>query len=72
MFYNMMNLPLAVSGLQPPPEKSGDRSSDISSPLNCHSVELLSSPRDTEALKSTEPVSEADNLASPTQMSETT
>ncbi|XP_077088233.1 sterile alpha motif domain-containing protein 7 [Siphateles boraxobius] len=71
MFYNMMNLPLPVSGLQPPPEKSGDRSSDISSPLNCNSVELLSSPRDTEALKSTEPVSEADN-PSPTQMSETT
>uniref|UniRef100_A0A8C1PEF0 Sterile alpha motif domain containing 7 n=1 Tax=Cyprinus carpio TaxID=7962 RepID=A0A8C1PEF0_CYPCA len=71
MFYNMMNLPLPVSGLQPPPEKSGDRSSDISSPLNCNSVELLSSPRDTEALKSMEPVSEADN-PSPTQMSETT
>ncbi|XP_016365456.1 sterile alpha motif domain-containing protein 11-like [Sinocyclocheilus rhinocerous] len=71
MFYNMMNLPLPVSGLQPPPEKSGDRSSDINSPLNCNSVELLSSPRDTEALKSTEPVSEADN-PSPTQMSETT
>ncbi|XDV27700.1 hypothetical protein PO909_031195 [Leuciscus waleckii] len=60
MFYNMMNLPLPVSGLQPPPEKSGDRSSDISSPLNCNSVELLSKP-----------VSEADN-PSPTQMSETT
>uniref|UniRef100_A0A671K4G6 Sterile alpha motif domain containing 7 n=1 Tax=Sinocyclocheilus anshuiensis TaxID=1608454 RepID=A0A671K4G6_9TELE len=71
MFYSMMNLPLPVSGLQPPPEKSGDRSSDISSPVNCNSVELLSSPRDTEALKSTEPVSEADN-PSPSQMSETT
>ncbi|XP_052405568.1 sterile alpha motif domain-containing protein 7-like isoform X1 [Carassius gibelio] len=70
MFYNMMNLPLPVSGLQPPPEKSVDRSSDISSPLNCNSVELLSSPRDTEALKSTEPVSEADH-PSPSQMSET-
>ncbi len=71
VFYNMMNLPLPVSGLQPPPEKNGDRSSDISSPLNCNSVELLNSPRDTEALKSTEPVSEADN-PSPSQMSETT
>lgn len=71
MFYNMMNLPLPVSGLQPPPEKSVDRSSDISSPLNCNSVEMLSSPRDTDALKAAEPVSEADNL-SPSQMSETT
>lgn len=71
MFYNMMNLPLAVSGLQPPPEKSGDRSSDISSPLICNSVEMLGSPRDTDALKSTDPVTEADN-PSPTQMSDTT
>lgn len=67
MFYNMMNL----SGLQPPAEKSGDRSSDISSPLICNSVEMLSSPRDTEALKSADPVTEADN-PSPTQMSDTT
>ncbi|XP_056599884.1 sterile alpha motif domain-containing protein 7 [Triplophysa dalaica] len=71
MFYNMMNLPLAVSGLQPPAEKSGDRSSDISSPLICNSVEMLGSPRDTDALKSTDPVTEADN-PSPTQMSDTT
>ncbi|XP_051555041.1 sterile alpha motif domain-containing protein 7-like [Myxocyprinus asiaticus] len=71
MYYNMMNLPLPVSGLQLAPEKGGDRSSDISSPLNCNNVEMLGSPRDTEALKSTEPVTEADN-PSPTQMSETT
>nr|XP_055057629.1 sterile alpha motif domain-containing protein 7 [Misgurnus anguillicaudatus]XP_055057630.1 sterile alpha motif domain-containing protein 7 [Misgurnus anguillicaudatus] len=72
MFYNMMNLPLPVpvSGLQPPPEKNGDRSSDISSPLICNSVEMLGSPRDTDALKSTEPGTETDNL-SPIQMSET-
>ncbi|XP_051989790.1 sterile alpha motif domain-containing protein 7-like [Xyrauchen texanus] len=69
MFYNMMNLPLPVSGLQPAPEKGGDRSSDISSPLNCNSMEMLGSPRDTEARKSAEPVTEADN-PSPTQMSE--
>ncbi|TRY81969.1 hypothetical protein DNTS_030978 [Danionella cerebrum] len=71
MFYSMMNLPLPVSGLQPAAEKSVDRSSDVSSPLHCNSVDLLNSPRDTEALKAAEPGSEADN-PSPGQMSETT
>ncbi|KAG5847315.1 hypothetical protein ANANG_G00124710 [Anguilla anguilla] len=52
MFY-VMNLPLASAALQANPEKAGDRSSEVSSPLNCNSVEMLGSPcvRDTESTK---------------------
>ncbi|KAJ8357064.1 hypothetical protein SKAU_G00198580 [Synaphobranchus kaupii] len=52
MFY-VMNLPLTSAALQANPEKAGDRSSEVSSPLNCNSVEMLGSPctRDTESTK---------------------
>ncbi|XP_015457081.3 sterile alpha motif domain-containing protein 7 isoform X1 [Astyanax mexicanus] len=64
----MLNLPLAPT-LQPPTEKAVDRSSDISSPLNCHSVELLGSPRDSEGLKPSEPGAEPESQ-SPIAMNE--
>ncbi|XP_061098962.1 sterile alpha motif domain-containing protein 7 isoform X2 [Conger conger] len=52
MFY-MMNLPLASAALQANPEKAGDRTSEVSSPFNCNSMEILVSPctRDTESTK---------------------
>ncbi|XP_076151881.1 sterile alpha motif domain-containing protein 7 [Alosa pseudoharengus] len=64
----MMNMPLAAPALHSAAEKvGGDRSSEISSPLNCNSVELLGSPcaRDTETLKPSEPLSETENPPSP-------
>ncbi|XP_028834302.1 sterile alpha motif domain-containing protein 7 isoform X2 [Denticeps clupeoides] len=65
MFY-MMNMHLSASAAQPPSEKAGDRSSEVSSPLN--SVELLGSPctRDAEGLKPAEPTLEAENPPTPT------
>ncbi|XP_030631647.1 sterile alpha motif domain-containing protein 7 [Chanos chanos] len=69
----MMNLPpLAAPTLQPAQEKSVDRSSEISSPLNCNSVELLGSPctRDTEVMKGADVSAETDN-PSPTAINET-
>ncbi|XP_066536287.1 sterile alpha motif domain-containing protein 7 [Hoplias malabaricus] len=47
----LLNMPLAP-GLQG--EKSADRSSEVESPLHCHSVELLNSPREADGQKSTE------------------
>lgn len=70
----MMNLPLANQALHPTTVEKvsgggNDRSSDISSPPNCNSVELVSSPcaRDMETLKTSETVSvsETDTPSSP-------
>ncbi|KAL4635853.1 sterile alpha motif domain-containing protein 7 isoform X1 [Arapaima gigas] len=60
----MMNLHLpATSSLQASSEKAGDRSSEISSPLNCNSVEMLGSPcsRDMESTRPPEPLSGQEN-----------
>ncbi|KAI1882757.1 hypothetical protein AGOR_G00238220 [Albula goreensis] len=59
----MMNLPLTAAALQANPEKAGDRSSEVSSPLNCNSVEMLGSPctRDTESAKPPEQAPIMDN-----------
>ncbi|XP_062337274.1 sterile alpha motif domain-containing protein 7 isoform X2 [Osmerus eperlanus] len=72
MFY-MMNLPLSAAALQATAEKTGDRSSEISSPANCNSVEMMASPctRDTEVLKHTEQLPESENLSPPSANSET-
>ncbi|XP_071765278.1 sterile alpha motif domain-containing protein 7 [Centroberyx gerrardi] len=70
MFY-MMNLPLSTATLQAAPEKPGDRSSEISSPVNCNSEEMLASPRDPDVLKSTEHLHEAENNSPPSASSET-
>ena len=72
MFY-MMNLPLSAAALQATTEKTGDRSSEISSPANCNSVEMMGSPctRDTEVLKPTEQLPESENLSPPSANSET-
>ncbi|XP_018609037.1 sterile alpha motif domain-containing protein 7 isoform X2 [Scleropages formosus] len=64
----MMSLPLpATATLQAPSEKAGDRSSEISSPLNCNSVDMLGSPcsRDTESTKPPEPLSGQENPPPP-------
>ncbi|XP_063076207.1 sterile alpha motif domain-containing protein 7 [Engraulis encrasicolus] len=68
----MMNMPLATPAMHPTAEKpSVDHSSEISSPINCNSMELLGSPcsRDTEALKPSEPGSETENPPSPASKS---
>ncbi|XP_029929525.1 sterile alpha motif domain-containing protein 7 [Myripristis murdjan] len=70
MFY-MMNLPLPSAALQVAPEKPGDRSSEIGSPVNCNSEEMLASPRDPEALKSTEHLHDTENNSPPSASSET-
>lgn len=72
MFY-MMNLPLTAAALQAAPEKTGDRSSEISSPANCNSVEMMGSPctRDNEVLKPTEQLPETENTSPPCVNSET-
>ncbi|XP_056149693.1 sterile alpha motif domain-containing protein 7 [Lampris incognitus] len=70
MFY-MMNLPLPTAALQPTPEKPGDRSSEIGSPVNCNSEDMLGSPRDADLLKSTEHLHETENNSPPSASSET-
>ncbi|XP_072220595.1 sterile alpha motif domain-containing protein 7 [Leuresthes tenuis] len=67
----MMNLPLSSTTLQATPEKPGDRSSDMGSPVICASEDLLASPRDPDALKSTEHINEAENSSPPSASSET-
>ena len=60
MFY-MMNIPLPNPGLQATPEKTGERSSEIGSPVNCNSEETMGSPRDSDVLKSTEHIHDTEN-----------
>uniref|UniRef100_A0A3Q3KZM1 Sterile alpha motif domain containing 7 n=1 Tax=Mastacembelus armatus TaxID=205130 RepID=A0A3Q3KZM1_9TELE len=67
----MMNLPLSTATLQATPEKPGDRSSEIGSPVNCNSDELMASPRDPDVLKSTEHLHETENNSPPSASSET-
>ena len=67
----VMNVPLSSTTLQATPEKPGDRSSDMGSPVNCASEDLLASPRDPDALKSTEHIHEAENSSPPSASSET-
>ncbi|KAM6990553.1 sterile alpha motif domain-containing protein 7 isoform 1-T2 [Tautogolabrus adspersus] len=68
----MMNLPLPNAPLQATPEKPGDRSPELGSPVNCNSEEMVASPRDPDVLKSTENLQETDNNNSlPSASSET-
>ncbi|KAK5860212.1 hypothetical protein PBY51_021705 [Eleginops maclovinus] len=67
----MMNLPLSSSALQATPEKAADRSSEIGSPVNCNSEEMLASPREPEVLKSTDHLHETENNSPPSASSET-
>ena len=69
----MMNLPLATTAtaLQATPEKPGDRSPEIGSPVNCNSEEMMVSPRDSDVLKSTEHLHETENNSPPSASSET-
>ncbi|XP_076004259.1 sterile alpha motif domain-containing protein 7 isoform X2 [Genypterus blacodes] len=67
----MMNLPLSTATMQPAPEKAGDRSSEISSPVNCNSDEMLASPRDADVVKSTELLNDTENNSPPSASSET-
>ncbi|XP_053293195.1 sterile alpha motif domain-containing protein 7 [Pleuronectes platessa] len=67
----MMNLPLPTAPLHATPEKPGDRSSEIGSPVNCNSEEMVASPRDPDVLKSTEHLHETENNSPPCASSET-
>ncbi|XP_058504404.1 sterile alpha motif domain-containing protein 7 [Solea solea] len=67
----MMNLPLATATLHTTPEKPGDRSPEIGSPVNCNSEEMIASPREREVLKSTEQLHETENNSPPSASSET-
>ncbi|KAG8014286.1 Sterile alpha motif domain-containing protein 7 [Nibea albiflora] len=67
----MMNLPLSAATLQSTPEKAGDRSPEIGSPVNCNSEEMMASPRDSDVLKSTEHLHETENNSPPSASSET-
>ncbi|XP_053740191.1 sterile alpha motif domain-containing protein 7 [Synchiropus splendidus] len=66
----MMNLPLAASNLQAAPEKAGEHSPEMGSPINCNS-EIMASPRDAELLKSTEHLQEPETNSPPSVSSET-
>ncbi|CAL1580374.1 unnamed protein product [Knipowitschia caucasica] len=66
----LMNLPLSGTGIQGPPEKPGDRSSDIGSPVNCNSEEMVASPRDPDLLKTSDS-HEPENHSPPSASSET-
>ncbi|CDQ56245.1 unnamed protein product [Oncorhynchus mykiss] len=70
----MMSLPLsAAAALQATSEKAGgDRSSEISSPVYCNSVEMMGSPctRDPEGRKPTDPLPETDNPSPPSASTE--
>ncbi|KAF7222211.1 sterile alpha motif domain-containing protein 7 [Nothobranchius furzeri] len=67
----MMNLPISGATLQTSSEKPGDRSPDISSPVNCNSEDLMASPRDPDVIKSAEHLHEAENHSPPPASSET-
>lgn len=67
----MMNLPLSTAALQATPEKPGERSSEIGSPINCNSEEMVASPRDPDVLKSAEHLHEVENNSPPSASSET-
>lgn len=67
----MMNLPLSATTLQATPDKPGDRSSEIGSPVNCNSEEMMASPRDPDVLKPTEHLHETENNSPPSASSET-
>ncbi|AWP03817.1 putative sterile alpha motif domain-containing protein 7 [Scophthalmus maximus] len=67
----MMNLPLSTATMHATPEKPGDRSSEIGSPVNCNSEEMVASPRDPDVLKSTEHLQETENNSPPSASSET-
>ncbi|XP_054614711.1 sterile alpha motif domain-containing protein 7 [Dunckerocampus dactyliophorus] len=56
----MMNLPLSAA-----PDKPGDRSSEMGSPVNCNSEEMMASPRDTDVLKASEHLHETDTGSPP-------
>ncbi|XP_077472330.1 sterile alpha motif domain-containing protein 7 isoform X1 [Stigmatopora argus] len=64
----MMNLPLPAGPLQATPDKPGAHSSEMGSPVNCNSDELMmmaTSPRDAvDAIKPMENLCEADNNSS--------
>uniref|UniRef100_A0A8C5N9Y9 SAM domain-containing protein n=1 Tax=Gouania willdenowi TaxID=441366 RepID=A0A8C5N9Y9_GOUWI len=66
----MMNLPLSTPTLQTTPEKPGERSSDMGSPVNCNSEEMVASPRDPDVLKASEHLQEAENISPPSASSE--
>lgn len=66
----MMNLPLPTTALQATPEKAGERTPEIGSPVNCNSEEMLASPRDAEVLKSTEHLHDTENTSPPSASSE--
>uniref|UniRef100_A0A3B4A4Z3 SAM domain-containing protein n=1 Tax=Periophthalmus magnuspinnatus TaxID=409849 RepID=A0A3B4A4Z3_9GOBI len=66
----LMNMPLSGAGMQGPPEKPGDRSSEMGSPVNCNSDEMVASPRDPDLLKSSDP-HETENHSPPSASSET-
>lgn len=67
----MMNLPLSATSLRATPEKPGDRSPEIGSPVNCNSEEMMASPRDPDVLKSSEHLHETENNSPPSASSET-
>lgn len=66
----MMNLPLSTTSLQATPEKPGERSPEIGSPVNCNSEDMMASPRDPDVLKSTEHLHETENISPPSASSE--
>lgn len=66
----MMNLPLSTASLQATPEKPGDHSPEIGSPVNCNSEDMMASPRDPDVLKSTEHLHETENNSPPSASSE--
>lgn len=67
----MLNLPLTGTALQAAPDKPGERSPDIGSPGHCNSEDMMASPRDPDAVKSSEHLHEAENVSPPSASSET-
>lgn len=65
----LMNMPLPSTGMQGTAEKAVDRTSEISSPVNCNSDEMVASPRDPDLLKSSDP-HETENHSPPSNSSE--
>lgn len=66
----MMNVPLSTTSLQATPEKPGERSPEIGSPVNCNSEDMMASPRDPDVLKPTEHLHETENISPPSASSE--
>ncbi|XP_061777122.1 sterile alpha motif domain-containing protein 7 isoform X2 [Nerophis ophidion] len=56
----MINLPLPAAALQTAPDKPGDHSSEMGSPVNCNSEEMMASPSG-DVLKASEHLHETDN-----------